>query len=392
MPLAKKRVLVISPVPTHPMTAGNRARIHMLLEAMESLGVDFHFIFITWEIGDKDAMQKRWGRHRVTVVSHQQRSKHATFWRRVRNFTLRHLGLERYHPLEVDCHRSPELAQAVMHVADDFQPTCVMVEYVFNSWMLELFPPTVRKLIDTLDKFAHRYKQYLKAGVQTGWFSTTRRQERKGLRRADCIVAIQAEEADYFRRLTNRRVVTVGHIAPIVPAGESITDIPTVLFLGPNSPANRDAVAYCIKDIWPIIRSQLPEARLLIAGAVCQSLLDTGDGIEVCGHVPDAASLYAKAHVVLNPVRVGTGLKIKSIEALSYGRPLVTTPTGALGIERGRDSAYLVGQDAKSLAERCLILLRDPQKRRSLASEAIRFVKDYNQRNYQALKLALGCQ
>ena len=116
------------------------------------------------------------------------------------------------------------------------------------------------------------------------------------------------------------------------------------------------------------------------------------DGVELCGQVPELSAIYAKAHVVLNPVRGGTGLKTKSIEAMSYGRPLVTTPTGTLGIETGYDRAYLVGEDARSLAERCLSLLRDPQKKRLLALEAIRFVNDYNRRNYQALKLALGCQ
>ena len=384
--------MIISPVPTHPMTGGNRARIHMLLEAMETLGVDFHFIFIVRDNADKDAMEKRWGEHRVTVVSHRPTPRHSAFWRRARNFTLRHLHLERYHPVEIDFLRSPELERAVMDVAHDYQPECVMVEYVFNSWMLDLFPSTVRKLIDTHDRFADRHEHFLKVGIQPEWFSTTRRQERKGLRRADCIVAIQEQEADYFRQLTGREVITIGHIAPIVPVGEPTTDIPTVVFVGGNNLANRDAVSYCIKEIWPAIRSQLPGARLRIAGNICQGISGVGDGIELCGQVRELAAIYAEAHVVLNPVRAGTGLKIKSIEALSYGRPLVTTPTGALGIEAGYDRAYLVGQDAKGLSERCLLLLRDPEKRRSLSSEAIRFVKDYNQQNYQAFNLALGRQ
>jgi hypothetical protein len=364
----------------------------MLLEAMENLGVDFHFIFVAWELADEEAMQKRWGAHRVTVISHKLAQRYSALWRRIRNFSLRHLQLERYHPLEVDLFRSPELGRAVMNAADEYQPTSVIVEYVFNSWLLELFPPHVRKLIDTHDRFAHRYEHFLKAGIPTRWFSTTRRQERKGLRRADCIMAIQEHEADYFRQLTGREVITVGHIVPIVPVGEPTTDIPTVLFVGGNNAANGDAVSYCIREIWPVIRSQLPGARLRIAGNICQAISGVGDGIELCGQVPELASIYAQAHVVLNPVRAGTGLKIKSIEALGYGRPLVTTPMGALGMEAGYDRAFLIGQDAKSLAERCLLLLRDPLKRRLLASEAIRFTNDYNQRNYKALELALGCQ
>src|SRR5260370_2136061 len=103
---SNQRVMIISPVPTHPVIGGNRARIHMLLEAMEILDVDFHFVFIAWELADKEAMQKRWGEHRVTVVSHRPTPRHAAFWRRIRNFTLRRLRLERYHPVEVDRYRS----------------------------------------------------------------------------------------------------------------------------------------------------------------------------------------------------------------------------------------------------------------------------------------------
>src|SRR5205823_4222751 len=157
----------------------------------------------------------------------------------------------------------------------------------------------------------------------------------------DCMMAIQQQQAAYFRQLTGREAITIGHIAPIVPVAEPTTDIPTVVFVGGNNLANRDAVSYCIKEIWPAIRSQLPGARLRIAGNVCQDISGVGDGVELCGQVRELAAIYAEAHVVINPVRAGTGLKIKSIEALGYGRPLVTTPSGALGIEAGYDRAYL---------------------------------------------------
>src|SRR5207302_3203612 len=168
--------MIIAPVPTHPMTGGNRARIHMLLEAMETLGMDFHFIFIARENADKDAMEKRWGERHVTVIRHQFTGRQAALWRRARNFTLRHLQLERYHPVEIDRLRSPELELALMDAAHDYQPKCVMVEYVFNSWLLDLFPSSVRKLTDTHDRCAGRHGHFLKAGVQPDRFYTSRRQ------------------------------------------------------------------------------------------------------------------------------------------------------------------------------------------------------------------------
>ena len=139
------------------MTAGNRARVHMLLEAMEVLGVDFHFAFITWENADVKAMQQRWGEPRVSIIEKRFTQNYSALWRRIRNRALRKLSLERHHPLEVDCYRSPGLQRAIEELRQKIHPDRVMVEYVFNSWMLDLFPATTRKLVDTHDKFADRY-------------------------------------------------------------------------------------------------------------------------------------------------------------------------------------------------------------------------------------------
>jgi glycosyltransferase involved in cell wall biosynthesis len=381
--------LIISPTPTHPTNGGNRRRIYALLEAIQALDHEFHFAFFPMEGGDRGAMEKRWGAQRVSVLPYTFKPRYAAFWRRVRNFTLRHLGIEEFHPSEVDVFASPELAKRVWEVFCQFRPSSVIVEYVFNSWLLEQFPATVRKLIDTHDVFADRYKLFHKAGVKPEWFSTTRRQERKGLRRADCVIAIQDREAEYFRRLTNRQVVTVGHITPVLPLPEPAGAGATVLFVGGDNPSNRDALEFCFQEVWPLIRAVLPEACLKVAGPVCCHFSGPPAGVDLLGEIADITAAYAQAQVVLNPLRFGTGLKIKSVEALSYGRPLVTTSVGAEGLGAGCEGAWMVGTDAKGLADHCVRLLRDAVERHTLAAQAVHYVADSNVRQYQALREAL---
>jgi glycosyltransferase involved in cell wall biosynthesis len=111
--------------------------------------------------------------------------------------------------------------------------------------------------------------------------------------------------------------------------------------------------------------------------------------VDLLGEIADITAAYAQAQVVLNPLRFGTGLKIKSVEALSYGRPLVTTSVGAEGLGAGCEGAWMVGTDAKGLADHCVRLLRDAVERHTLAAQAVHYVADSNVRQYQALREAL---
>jgi glycosyltransferase involved in cell wall biosynthesis len=252
--------------------------------------------------------------------------------------------------------------------------------YTFHSWILDLFPSTVRKLIDTNDRLTDRHRQFRDKEVAPEWFSTTASQERKGLQRADTIIAIQEQEARFFRSLSDRPVVTVGHIAPINPVDEPVEGAPTLLFLGSDNRINGDAIGYCVQKIWPKIRSRIPNARLLVAGAVCRQA-PYADGVEHLGVVENLADVYRRSYVVISPLRFGTGLKIKCIEAMSYGKPLVTTPAGAEGMESGRSTAFLVASGATQLADQCAQLLQDCPRRRQIAMTAISFVTGWNAQN-----------
>src|SRR3954453_3340685 len=187
------RVLFISPVPTDPATAGNRRRIVSLLEMLEALDCDFRFLWFAQESGDTAAMQSRWGERLITTPI-ECRPRYASGWRRIRNGVYRRLFDERDHPLQIDAFRDERLGAPIQAAAAKFQPTCVLVAYVFWSWILDLFPPAVRKVIDTHDVMGDRHKRFRQAGVAPEWIFTTPREERRGLERADFILPIQDHE------------------------------------------------------------------------------------------------------------------------------------------------------------------------------------------------------
>ncbi|HOC41999.1 MAG TPA: glycosyltransferase [Thermoanaerobaculales bacterium] len=136
-----------------------------------------------------------------------------------------------------------------------------------------------------------------------------------------------------------------------------------VLFVGsfPHLP-NLDALDHLLAKVWPEVRRQLPGARLTVAGARPPQRvleLDGRDGIEVAGEVPDLAPLYQHHRLLAVPLRAGSGTRLKILEAMACGLPVVSTTIGAEGIE-GRPGEHLVVADDPSLfAEAIVRLLTD---------------------------------
>lgn len=98
-------------------------------------------------------------------------------------------------------------------------------------------------------------------------------------------------------------------------------------------------------------------------------------GVRAIGYVRRLAGAYRAADVVINPVTLGTGLKIKTVEALASGKAVVTTPCGAEGLEGGAGVAFVVATDMQELAGEVVRLLQDPARRHSLERSAIEWAR-----------------
>jgi glycosyltransferase involved in cell wall biosynthesis len=124
-----------------------------------------------------------------------------------------------------------------------------------------------------------------------------------------------------------------------------------------------DAMRMLVGDVWPRIRAQAPEARLLLAGRAIEGLgLPASPGVEVLGEVPSARDFFQRLSVLVFPLRRGSGMKVKVLEALASGVPVVTTPGGAEGI--APSDGVIVHSDAQRLAGAATELLRDAAARR----------------------------
>jgi glycosyltransferase involved in cell wall biosynthesis len=379
------KILLIAPVPTHPSTTGASARVRHMAEVLLSLGHEVHFLHLQQPLWTSHELMRHHWKDRLHVfrglspVSCVRRGK-----RKLLRLTAKTFHLN----LPVDSYFDPACGRYVKNLIERQGFDVVIVSYVFYSRLFEFIPGGVLKLIDTLDVFSDRYRLYREHGQTGEFFSTGREEEGRGLDRADTVLAIQEWDARHFRTLTGRAVSTVGHLAPPVvgrdeakaPAGR------TMLFVGGPMGINVHGVNWFIEKVLPSVLKQVPDAELWLVGGICSRISDgAAPGLRRFGFVDAVEDLYRQATVVINPQQFGTGLSIKSIDALRNGRPMVTTASGARGLEEGAGSAFLQAGTAEEFADLLIDLLRNSDRAAALAAGARDFAHRYHQRNLDSL-------
>ena len=136
---------------------------------------------------------------------------------------------------------------------------------------------------------------------------------------------------------------------------------------------NVDAAGWLARDVLPRIRAELPAAELRLVGARparTVQALGTAPGVTVTGAVPAMAPELAAATVAVIPLRGGSGLQNKVLEAMAVGTPVVATALATAGLEVTPGEHLLVAEDAASLAAATLALCRDPGRARAMAHAA----------------------
>lgn len=155
---------------------------------------------------------------------------------------------------------------------------------------------------------------------------------------------------------------------------------PTLIFTGnmPYGP-NKDAMLYFCRDIFPGIKREIPDVRLYIVGRdpgpEVQNLSREGD-IIVTGEVEDMKAWLEKSTLFVCPLRYGSGMKIKVLEAMAMAKPIVSTSIGVDGIRVRNGEDVFIADDAASFALRTVELLRDEKLRYRFGENSRKLVKE----------------
>lgn len=147
-----------------------------------------------------------------------------------------------------------------------------------------------------------------------------------------------------------------------------------VLFLGGlHWPPNADGLATFVRDIWPLVRAARPEATLTSVGRDDHPVAEIcrrAPGVTLTGWVPDIDPFVRQSRVLVVPLRAGSGMRVKILEAMARGVPVVSTSVGCEGIEIEPGRHLLVEDDPARFAAAVVRVLSDGALARSLAQES----------------------
>jgi glycosyltransferase involved in cell wall biosynthesis/SAM-dependent methyltransferase len=321
-------VLYFSPFPSHPDNHGNQATIQSFGKRFQKLGHKVHFALLQSSIYDAKAlegMRSTWDTLDLLPNSRQ-------LWAN---------GTE----IPFDGWYEPGLGENIRLLCQRYDIDVVFCSYVFQSKLLEFVPDHVLKVIDTHDKMGDRYEMLRKNGQPLEFFSCSPEQEGAYLRRADVVVARRAEEAEYFNSVSQRQTaIVIPHFEEPRFQERRFDALRNVGLVASANRINLAIMLDFVQTVARVIADGKVPFHVHIAGQVRDMIRDlppadqaafARDWITLHGFVPDIADFYSRMDLIVSPVTMGTGINVKTVQAMAFGMPLLTTAWGCKGIETG---------------------------------------------------------
>ncbi len=380
------RLLWITPYVPVP-TFGGGARVYNLIKVLAtSSTVDL--IALAEEPNDKDAMAQQL-LALCRSVNYVLPPFSSPKGRRLAQFHA--VGSLR--PSHYNLYYSPEMQKQINHALQRNHYDAVIIEHSFTGYyMIGSGTPVVLDQhnveSDILYRTARTGQSFARRGYNLLDWLKYRRDERQICQRADLILATSDRDRGVMRKW--------GRTPPlyVVPNGVDTTYFRPVLSntyekevertnlvftASMHYSPNVEAMLYFVETIWPYIQSNAPGTTLrIVGGAPPPEIMELGRRpyITVTEYVPDLRPYIAAADVVVVPLRVGGGTRLKILEALAMGQAVVSTSLGCEGLAVEDGHHLLVADGPIEFAKQVVDLLRAPQRRVELGKNGRRLVED----------------
>lgn len=367
------KILVVANFLVPPIHAGSCRCIAAYTSLLKEMGHDVYFLY-----SGRDAIHKvkeaktYWGDRFLHYEYSQMLRGMNLIKRKLIDACLRGYTIDYFYPVYG---LSAFVSKAHKRIGFD----AIIINY---PWMSPLLPKVdiKKKYIFTHDCFTYKRER-----IKENMYSLSPNQEAKALRRADVILSIQDNESLIFRYLLPDKPVYSVYM-PIVFKPSPVSCNKNILFFSGNSDINRNGLNFFIREVFPLITVLEKDAKLVIAGSICRSLSINDSRISVLGFIDDVDAFYASGNVVINPVYQGTGLKIKTIEAISYGKAIVVHPHSVDGLYKHYQAPVFVAHTAQQYADHIFNILQgrvNIEKHAQACKEYIDEMNGFIKRQYE---------
>lgn len=219
-------------------------------------------------------------------------------------------------------------------------------------------------------------RAWLRAAAAVEW-RALRRYEQREYTACDLITAVSEHDAGRIRTLAGPRVrveaIPIGVAAAETVPAPRVRE-PRVLFVGGLAwPPNADAVNFLLREIWPAVLADAPDALLTVVGRGTPPVAPgQARGVRFAGYVEAVAPHFEASRLMVAPLRSGSGLRVKILEAFAHGVPVVSTTIGAEGLQVIDGEHLLIADTPSTFARAIVRLLHDDDLVERLATRARR--------------------
>ena len=379
------RILWLKNELLHPVDKGGKIRTYNMLKELKR---DHHVTYLTLDDGTASAADRKNASeycHELVCIPQCRREKFTPgFYVELflNLFTRRPYAIKKYESvamrreiIERDRRNSFDLL-----VCDFLAPAANVPRALATSAIL--FQHNVEAMIwkrhyevqTNPVKKAYLYRQWQKM----------RRFEREMCRAFDCVIAVSADDREQMKRGYGAQAVydvpTGVDTDFFRPGGKSSTSLHSLVFTGSMDwLPNDDAVRYFMREVMPLIKKKLPDARLTVVGRsptpALMELGKTDPSLVITGRVDDVRPYIESSAAYIVPLRIGGGTRLKIFEAMAMEKAVVSTTVGAEGLGLTNGAELLLADEPAAFAEAVVRVLTDPSYAAELSQRAASVVR-----------------
>jgi succinoglycan biosynthesis protein ExoO len=263
----------------------------------------------------------------------------------------------------------------------------VLLDYAFSvDYLNSVAGNNIPSAVVMHDLFSSRGEQFANTVVKDDYGHLTYDQEIRLLGKPGAVIAIQKDEAEVIRADLPGQKIIVSPMSVQVKEKSNSTADNVVFFVGSGAAPNVIGVTWFLEHVWPLVLLERPDAILNIVGTVCRNIYESHPNVKLHGPVDSLKPYYDEATAVISPLTTGSGLKIKLIEGMAYGKAIVATTVTLQGVADVVTDAVIKADEEKEFANGVLKILNEPHHRQQLERSA----RDCVEANFSADACFLG--